>query len=893
MAQGDAEFGGRFNAQVNYYKKMAQDMYDGGLIGKDKLDDYLSSDDYIRIQRDMDDLLPSNFGSSQSRSLGSTKATQKRTGSKRDILSPSETTAKRTQEIQLEIQRNKAANNTIDLLEEQGLATKVSEAKNKNVVKRMRDGKVEYYEVHPDIKKVMDNVNPFQLGVLAKIVSFPVRVLRAGATALSAPFTVTNYLRDQASSALLSKSVISTHNPQNIVRGLASATRDAFGESQHPLWKKFEMYAGDQTIFDELRNAKNTKKVVREIRRGQTGKMYNAVTQPIRTLEDLNSITEKATRFQNFKGIYEKTLKATGDEDSAIKAAVLAARQNSVDFQRSSSFTRTMNLMIPYFNAGVQGSRSVARSFKTRPVATSMKSVGFVALPSVAITMYNYADEERRRVYESIDEYQKEDNYIIVGPNPKQLPDGSWEGVYKIPKPQGYRELTDPVRDMTEAFVSGESVEDVAGMFKDTINGLTGTTDVSSVRGFVGSLVPQQVKPAVQAYANTDLYTGNKIVPEYMEAATEDPTKQAYDSTSGMARMIAEQIGVSPIKVEKFFADTAGSLGRYGVNAVDNALNKAGKIPEEQIGGRSIKEDFSRRLFEASGDLLEENKSAGRKYFETVDRAKESVGLNTVEKDAYNTLHPSKEDFLGQELFDENKRVSKYIKAGIYLQHPKTFEVDKAVDAEQRKQGQPGNPLYDLKGTQLNKVLLKQALPPGASDPELDALWKEEWYQDYKNNTTKFYDSLKAKLAKEGKTLPSDSTYPATQPKVQSAMDTYSALPKGTGARSNWIKANPEAWNAMTAQWQAVDNWENKERGTIGLNPLTDTEGNDLYGNGSGSYGFGGGSTDNTPTAAYTKVPQGEALGKVSFKSSSPEIRTKKSVKRRPRPKLQLKKSNV
>jgi hypothetical protein len=355
--------------------------------------------------------------------------------------------------------------------------------------------------------------------------------------------------------------------------------------------------------------------------------------------------------------------------------------------------------------------------------------------------------------------------------------------------------------------------------------------------------------------------------------------------------MIADQIGVSPIKVEKFFADTAGSVGRYGVNAVDNILNKAGKIPEEQIGGRSIKEDFSRRLFEASGDLLEENKSAGRKYYETVDRVKGEKKLNQVEEDAYNTLHPSKTDFLGQELFDENKRVSKYIKAGIYLQHPKTYEVDKAIDAEQRKQGQPGNPLYDLQGTQLNKVLLKQALPPGASDPELDALWKEEWYQDYKNNTTKFYDSLKAKLAKEGKTLPSDSTYPTTPPKVQSAMDAYSALPKGTGARSNWIKANPQAWAEMTAQWQAVDNWENKERGTIGLSPITD----EMKDTGS-SYGYGGygsGSKDNTPTAAYTKVPQGGALDKVSFKSSSPEIRTKKSVKRRPRPKIQIKKSLV
>jgi hypothetical protein len=35
---------------------------------------------------------------------------------------------------------------------------------------------------------------------------------------------------------------------------------------------------------------------------------------------------------------------------------------------------------------------------------------------------------------------------------------------------------------------------------------------------------------------------------------TDDPTKRAYKSTSGTARIIADQLGVSPILVEKFIA---------------------------------------------------------------------------------------------------------------------------------------------------------------------------------------------------------------------------------------------------------------------------------------------------------------------------------------------------
>jgi len=888
---GDAKFGERFAYMNNFYKKQAQDMYDGGLITKEQLQAYQASDDYVRIQRDMEDLVNTNFGGSRSRSIGTTTAGQKRTGSQREVLSPTASAAKRTQQLQLEIQRNKAATNTIDVLEEAGLARKVSDTKNKNTISRIVEGKREVYEVPGDIKKVIDNVSPYQLGVIARVISAPTRLFRAGTTALSAPFTVTNYLRDQASSGLYSKSIIDTHNPKNIIQGLASAARDFAGESQHPLWKKFEEFSGDQTIFDELRNAQNTKRLLREIRRGEAGKVGNMVTQPIRTLEDLNSVTEKATRFQNFKGIYEKTLKATGNEQEAIKAAVLAARQNSVDFQRGSSFTRAVNLFIPYFNAGVQGSRNVARSFRDRPLSTTMKSVGYIAAPSVVLTAYNLSDPDRRAAYDSINEFEKEDNFIIVGPNPKQNEDGSWEGIYKIPKPQGYRELTDPVRDMSEAFMKGESVEDVAGMFKDMLGGLSGPVDITDSKKLLGGFIPQAAKPWIQLGMNQDLYTGNKIVPDFMSEETDDPTKRAFESTSGTARIIARQLGVSPIQVERAITDVTGSLGRYTINASDNVLANQGKIPQEQIGGRSIRDDFSRRLFEASGKLLDENKSPGRLYYEDVKAV--TQGLNKNELAAFNSLHPSKTNFLGEDIFDENKRITAYTRAGAYLNNPGTLEADRKLDQMQRERGKPGNPMFDLPNPLLTKVLLKATLPPGSKDPELSNLYKEPWYQDYQNARSKYYDSLKSEMAKTGKSMPkSTNPYPETPKQLQSAMDAYSSLPKGTGARSNWIKANPGLWQQMTAQWAQVDAWENKERVAMGLAPIED-ETTTSSGFGSGSGGGGGGRAA-SGYAGRSKVSVKGTVAKPTVKTKDPG-KLKGSVKpvSTGKPKVGIKKSLV
>jgi hypothetical protein len=891
VAAGDATFGERYNQLNQFYKTQAQDMYDGGLISKEQLDNYVANDDYIRIQRDMDDLVNPGFSKSQARSIGTSTAGQKRTGSAREVISPTGTVAQRTQQIQLEIQRNKAATNTIDILEELGLARKVADTKNKNTVSRIVDGQRQVFEVPGDIKQVMDNVSPYQLGVISRIVSAPTRLFRAGTTALSAPFTVTNYLRDQASSAIYSKNVIATHNPANIIHGLGSAARDFAGESQSPLWKKFEEFAGDQTIYDELRNAQNTKRLMREARRGEAGKLRNMVTQPIRTLEDLNSITEKATRFQNFKGIYKKVLKETGDEQEAIKSAVLAARQNSVDFQRSSSVTRAVNLFIPYFNAGVQGSRNVARSFRDRPVSTAMKSVGAIALPSVAITAYNLSDPVRREAYDSINEFEKEDNFIIVGPNPKQNEDGSWEGIYKIPKPQGYRELTDPVRDVAEAFFKNEPVENVANMAKDMLGGLTGPVDITDTQKLKGGLIPQAVKPWLQLDSNEDYYTGEKIVPDFMMEETDDPTKRARKGTSGSARLIADQLGVSPIQVEKAIKDTFGSLGLYGENAADNLLASKGKIPAEQIGGRSIASDFSRRLAEASGQLLERNKSPGRRYFEDVKEV--SAGLNKNELAAFNSLHPSKTNFLGEDIFDENKRITNYTRAGAYLNNPNVLEADRKLDQLQRTGGKPGNPLFDLPKPLLTKVLLKAALPPGSKDPELSNLYKQPWYQDYQNARSKYYDGVKAAMAKEGKTMPKTANpYPETPAGLQKAMDQYSALSKGTGERSSWIKSNPGLWQKMTAQWAQVDAWENKERVAIGLAPVVD----DTSADAASKYGKGG-AYKPTAGSAYKYAVSLDSGGqsvkpKISVKKAG-GVKAKAVAKSSAQPKVTLKKSMV
>lgn len=1051
----EAQYGSRFDARKRAVDDLTNELEKEGIISKEKADMWRSNQDYTRIQRDMEDLLGVRTSASRSRSISTTSTKQKVTGSKREALSAAASDLQRRQQLEREIQRNKAATHTIDALESAGLTTRLVNADdvqarrqafktmkelkpvrdavkveadktakiakelvdrnkklgpevlsrmegaapevrkravslandgkravnkptskrlakaptsadfeeafqqyldgdstlvrkmyefmgnkreiervqnkldglraqydqikadrkdlwldakrhadlsttNKNTISRFKDGIREVYEVHPDIKKVVENVSPYQLGILSRIISVPSRVLRAGATGFNIAFAGVNYIRDQVTSSILSKDVMATHNPKNIISGVWNATKGTLGENDNELWKMFTEFAGDRTVYDDLRNAKSSKRILRELRMGSKGKALNMATAPLRTLEDVISITEKATRFQNFKGIYEKARKQGLSEGEAYTKAYLAAAQNSVDFNRSSNFTRTMNIVFPYFNAGVQGSRSMARAFKERPLQTSAKSLAFVGLPAMAATAYNMSTKEGRAAWDSIDDYEKEDNFIIIMPGAHQTDSGSWEGIIKIPKPQGFRELTQPLQDITESFISKQPNEDSAMQVAQKIlEGITGPVSIGSVGELEGSFVPQLAKPFVQQAMNQDLYSGKEIVPEYMKRDSDNPADWKYDSTSGTAQLVGKAINRSPLQVEKFVKDVFGSVGSNMINAADNAIawvkgdNKLTSQNESDftIGGRSVKGEILRRTSQASGDLLDENKTPGQKYYETVDKVMKESGLDRNEESAWNTLHPAKKNFMGEEIFDENNRLSAHTRASIYLQYPKVFIADARIDALQRAQGKPGNPIYDLPQEQLTRVLLKATLPPGAKDPELSNLYQQEWYQDYNTKRDAYYQAIKADMAKEGKTMPaSTNPYPEAPQDLQKAMDQYSALPKGTGQRSAWISANPGLWQQMTNHWSAVDAWENKERVSMGLSPIDNTQSSTTggygYGNKDSTYG-----TSNSMRYAVSLNAGGSiAKPKISVKGGSTSTKKKYSVAK---PKVSIKKSMV
>jgi hypothetical protein len=815
----------RFVAMNQYYKDLAKDALDNGLIDSKKYDEFVANDDYVRTQRDLDELVNHSGGVGNSYSLGRSITSQKRKGSTREILPADQTAFNYTQDLQKEIQRNKTASNLIDTLQQFGMARELTakEAVNKNTIKRLVDGKTQVFEIDPEIKKVVDNIAPYQLNALEKIVAAPARIFRAGTTGLSAPFTAANYIKDQIGSGINSKAVMATHNPANVFSGLYEAGKDQFVGSHDELWQKFIAHAGDTTSYDMTRNVRSSKELSAEIRGGQAVKVGHALIHPIRTLEDVNSITEKATRFQNFKGVYNEALKGGATEQEALQHATLAAWQNSVDFNRAGDWARAVNLLVPYFNASIQGSRQLVRSFADRPLATSAKVLAGVTMPLAGLTAYNMADPERRKIYNNISEFEKENNFILIPPDTKQNADGTYD-VFKVPIPPGFGNLAQPARRAIESFVNGNPVDGVK-MAQDLIQAVSGPLDPHNPAQAVGGLTPQFIKPAVQQAANKDLFTGKEIVPAYMNSEVDssgNPVAEkdkSFKYTSGSARAIGGILNVSPIRVEKFIKDTLGKVGQYSENAIDTGLAAAGKIPSDQIGGVSAAEDISRRFTKAQG-VENYNKSEGAKFFDDVKAV--TSGLNQNDIAAFNAIHPAKKNSQGQTI-DDKSIVDGAEKAVIYMTNPKVFEADKALDKKSRDRGKPGNPIFDLTPQQRQVVLSIQAnkgVNPG-DNSMTDVMVKqnESWIKPYYDKASAFYDAVKTSIAKGDKNVadPDPSGIPRVTPN-DTVSQKLKALDQLTdpAQRAAFYKQNPD----VTDYYGQLEDYNRAKRAFLGLPQL-------------------------------------------------------------------------
>jgi hypothetical protein len=100
-------------------------------------------------------------------------------------------------------------------------------------------------------------------------------------------------------------------------------------------------------------------------------------------------------------------------------------------------------------------------------------------------------------------------------------------------------------------------------------------------------MVPNIATPAIETYFNKSLFTGNRIVPAYLEGVY--PEYQYTEYTSETAKSLSKLIGhipsfktgtISPLVLDNWVQAWSGNLGKYAVSIMDQALYKSGAVKE-------------------------------------------------------------------------------------------------------------------------------------------------------------------------------------------------------------------------------------------------------------------------------------------------------------------------
>jgi hypothetical protein len=591
------------------------------------------------------------------------------------------------------------------------------------------------------------------------------------------------------------------------------------------------------------------------------------VKEVVNSLDRVFAATDRVFRSATARATYIRAKRKGFSEEQAMNKAAQTYNEAMGNFNRVTEAARAAEPLILYSGAIQTGARSFARAYKDRPfqtLATDAALVGGAAL----LVNANMNNEAGREFYNDMlasdKEYELDNNIIIVRPDAhKDEKTGKWKNVYKIPINPDMRPLNRMAWRAT-AGIEGEQPNplDILGHF---------TGDMPK------TLNPKELvqnNPQLSNFfvlANRDPRTGEQIVSDHEQTL---PLEEQIDKdyTSETAKGLSKWIRLSPKQIDSL-------LNNFGLSG-DVLQNKSGNPLS------TIRDSFLRQFGkELKGD------SKGAKFYDDLT-AVSNTFKNEADFKAFELLHTKNKD----KTID-----SPASRAKMLLAMPEVLRAEAELDKLSRKRGEVGNPFYDLKPEQQQKVLryraskdlnaAKQAYDKNGNPLFTSLGLDEKWYDDFRGEESDFFDKIKGEDDGENRAA---STYSgAKKPKavaeLQKKLDHYFTLPKGTGARSAFLDQNPD----VLEHWAKSNQFTNAERLALGLKISDDAmfEGGSF---GSSGFGGGGGGTRSAGSAFKYAIPlniAGEAVKpKVSVKKGGSKAKVAKQTSL---PKVSLKKSKV
>lgn len=423
---------------------------------------------------------------------------------------------------------------------------------------------------------------------------------------------------------------------------------------------------------------------------------------------------------------------------------------------------------------------------------------------------------------------------------------------------------------LTNQDYSGIAEED-----KSLFDKTTGITNSSTTLSLLNSVVQSYEKEQLaksdkykdanyNPYENADL--DKDILEKYTPGFVKNITKTNDMRDKGYSE---NKDGRVQYEAPEDFWNTAKSY-IFGKSQTDNAREYSGNesvfnregnpiknvidMAKESVGiketdyNRPLSEDYSTAYKQANDGAQKALLQGGRQYNAYLDNLKKE------QPEAYNAYISAMD---GNHVSPEYwKSIAGGDPAKIDLNTFKMMGNRKKQEAKDL--GKQYDPTYDLTDEQARSVVQQKATATGDDIALRNALYKEQWYQDYMAKMKGFFDSK----------TPTDSDYEQTQrvknwyalndqystpdatqfPLVADQKAMTAKYGFGSEATKNWFRANGDAYQAQKAQYDANQlSIINKMREIEGYPPMSPeqyeqvTEVADTSGKSSGGYSKGGG----------------------------------------------------
>tara|TARA_R110000822_G_scaffold310416_2_gene443098 strand:+ start:36 stop:3782 length:3747 start_codon:yes stop_codon:yes gene_type:complete len=589
---------------INYNFKILEYVRDRGLITKDAFNAMVEMNkDYISFARVID--------VAKGKKTTSVSALKEMKGSSKDIVDPIESTYSNTFALIKKAERNSALTDFINIVElgqKKGLfpdirkktVTKVTKINTKELesmgvdtskmslktkenlqvfrksfdkvgedsIAVYRKGKYEVWEVGKDLAEALKDFDPRSArNLLTFFAQKPASWLRAGAT-LALDFVGANFLRDTVQASVYSKygftPVVSS------IRGLFDiiAGKTGLSKKSQKLYEDWVKSGGMQSTMMSVDRAVFDKPAFDILNKGQ---IRNKASNPIEILRVISETFENATRISEYRRAYNVSIKRGLTHEQSVRRAGFESRDITLDFGKMGTKIKILNQISAFYNARIQGFSKLYDGFKERPTRAILAISGGIMIPTAILWFLNKDDKDIQAQPEWVKRY-----YWLISSG-----EGENKIIHKIPKPFDVGVV---FSSLVESFLDHNYSKDettrkqLDGWFTDYL--------MVTAKGFIPT--PQVILPFFEGFTNQSWFRNQPLVPEYI-AKTLPNEMQYTNYTSETAKLIASAVykitGTdtkfnNPIAIDNFIKGWSGTLGRYALQASDEALIENGVVDD-------------------------------------------------------------------------------------------------------------------------------------------------------------------------------------------------------------------------------------------------------------------------------------------------------------------------